>query len=379
MKIRLFTPGPVEIPARVLRALAQVPPHHRTDVFRETFKRVTRELQWLHGTHGEMFVFGASGTGAMEAAVVNLVAPGDKALVPTAGKFGDRWADILKAYGASHQVLAFEWGAAIDPAAVEQALEKDPAIATVFVTHSETSTGTVHDLESIARITRSRGKRLVVDGVTSVGVHVLPQDEWRVDCVVCGSQKGMMVPPGIGTVSLAPWAASSIEGVKLPRFYWDMIRMRKSAPQGETSFTPPVSLILALDEALAMMREEGLEGVQARHRRVALALQAGAKTLGFRLFSRSPAHSVTALLPPEGVDAASLVKRLREAHGMIVAGGQDRLKGKIIRIGHMGAYDLADIHAVLGALEECVVALGKPATAGVGDAGAAASAAWQTA
>jgi aspartate aminotransferase-like enzyme len=379
MKTRLYTPGPVEIPARILRALSEVPPHHRTDVFRETFKRIARDLQWLHGTGGEMFIFAASGTGAMEAAVVNLLAPGDKALVATAGKFGDRWADILKAYGVAHEVLAFEWGLAIDPVAVERALERDPAITTVFVTHSETSTGTVHDLESIARITRSRGRRLVADGVTSVGVHPMPQDAWRVDCVVCGSQKGMMVPPGIGTVSLAPWAAAAIEGPKLPRFYWDMLKMRKSAPLGETSFTPPVSLLLALEESLRMMREEGLEEVQARHRRLAHAMQAGAGALGFRLFSKSPAHSVTALLPPDGIEAAAVVKRLREVHGMIVAGGQDRLKGKILRIGHMGAYDLADIHAILGALEECVGALGKTARAEAGDAGAAASAAWQTA
>jgi aspartate aminotransferase-like enzyme len=377
MKIRLFTPGPVEIPARILRALSAVPPHHRTDVFRDTLRRVTRELQWLHGTEGEVFLLAASGTGGMEAAVVNLLGPGDRALVPSAGKFGDRWANLLKAFGVPHEVIAFEWGTAIDPAAVARALENDPSIKAVFITHSETSTGTVHDLEAIAKLTRPRGVMLVVDAITSVGVHPLPQDAWGVDVVVCGSQKGMMIPPGIATISLAPWRAAAIEGQKLPRFYWDLVRARKSMPQGETPFTPPVSLVLALEESLAMMREEGLDAVHARHRRIALAVQAGAKALGFRLFSKRPAHSLTSLTAPDGMDAAGVVKRLRETHGIYVAGGQDHLKGKILRVGHMGAYDLGDVHVIIGALEECVASLGKPA--GSGAAAAAAREAWQTA
>jgi aspartate aminotransferase-like enzyme len=381
MKIRLFTPGPVEIPPRILRALSQVPPHHRTDVFRDTLRRVLVELQWLHGTEGEIFLFAASGTGAMEAAVVNLMGPEDRALVPSAGKFGDRWASILKAYGVAHEVIPFEWGTAIDPAAIEKALDRDPGIHAVFTTHSETSTGAIHDLETIAKITRAKNVLLVVDGITSVGVHPLPQDRWGVDVVVCGSQKGMMIPPGIATVSLAPWAAGRIEGKKLPRFYWDLLRARKSAPQGETAFTPPVSLVLALEESLKMMREEGLDQVHARHRRLAHATQAGAKALGFKLFSSSPAHSVTSLMAPGGADASPYVKRLRDTHGMYVAGGQDHLKGKIFRVGHMGAYDLADIHALIGALDECVNALGSRdgASGNAVRAMSVATAAWQEA
>ena len=379
MKIRLFTPGPVEIPPRILRALSAVPPHHRTEVFRDTLRRVLAELRWVHGTEGEMFLLSSSGTGAMEAAVVNLLAPTDKALVATAGKFGDRWASILKAYGVAHEVLAFDWGTATDPAAIERALAKDPSIRAVFATHSETSTGTVHDLEAIAKITRPRDTMLIVDAITSVGVHPLPQDAWGVDVVVCGSQKGLMIPPGIGTVSLAPWRANAIEGTKLPRFYWDLNRARKSAPIGETPFTTPVSLVLALEEALTMIREEGLQEVHARHRRLAHAMWAGSKALGFSLFSKSPAHSVTSLMPPEGVDASAVVKRLRDTHGIYVAGGQDHLKGKIFRVGHMGAYDLADIHVILGALEECVATLGRPAAVGAGAVAAAARAAWQAA
>jgi aspartate aminotransferase-like enzyme len=361
VKTRVFTPGPVEIPTRVLRALSQVPPHHRTEVFRDALKRLTADLRWLHGTEGELFLLSASGTGAMEAAVVNLMAPGERALVPSAGKFGDRWANILEAYGVPHEKIAFEWGTAIDPGTVADALEKDPSIRAVFTTHSETSTGTVHDLEAIAKITRARGTLLVVDGITSVGVHPLPQDAWGVDVVVCGSQKGMMVPPGIGTVSLAPWASGAIEGKRQPRFYWDLVKARKGLATGETPFTPPVSLALALQEAVDMIREEGLDEVHTRHRQLAHAMQAGAKALGLRLFSSRPAHSVTSLLPPEGMDAGAIVKRLREVHGIYVAGGQDHLKGRIFRVGHMGQYDLPDIHLVLGALEECLIALGAPA------------------
>jgi aspartate aminotransferase-like enzyme len=246
---------------------------------------------------------------------------------------------------------------------------------TVFATQSETSTGALHDVEALARITRERGRRLVVDAITGIGVHALPQDRWGVDVVVCGSQKGLMIPPGIATVSLAPWAKDLIEGPGLPRFYFDLRKYRKSAPLGETPFTPPVSLVLALEESLAMIAEEGLERVHERHRRVALSTRAGAAALGFKLFPSSPSHAVTALVPPEGIETSAIVKRLRETHGMVIAGGQDRLKGKIVRVGHMGAYDLGDIDALLVALEECVAALGRPATG----ATHAARAAWDRA
>jgi serine---pyruvate transaminase len=371
---RLFTPGPVEIPNRVLRALSQVPPHHRTEVFRETFKRLTNALRELHRTEGEVFILAASGTGAMEAAVVNLLAPGEKALAVIGGKFGERWESILKAYGVAYDTVDAEWGSAVDPGLIERALDRDPSIAAVFATHSETSTGAIHDVQAFARITKARGKRLVIDAITSLGVHPLPQDEWGIDAIVCGSQKGLMAPPGVATLSLAPWAANLIEG-GLPRFYFDLRRARKSAPMGESPFTPAVSLMLALEEALAMIREEGLENVHRRHRRLALATRAGATAVGYKLFASSPSHAVTALIPPAGIDGSAIVKRLREVHGMVVAGGQDHLKGKIFRIGHMGAYDLSDIFAILSALEECVVAHGVSAAGAI----EAARAAWDAA
>ncbi len=359
---RLFTPGPVEIPVRILRAMSQVPPHHRTDVFRATYAKVTKDLQWLHQTEGEVLMLAASGTGAMEACVVNLMGPGDRALAVVGGKFGERWANICKAYGVPCEAVTVEWGRAVDPAEVDRRLAADPAITTVYATQSETSTATLHDVEALAKVTKARGRRLVVDAITGVGVHPLPQDAWHVDVIVTGSQKGLMSPPGIATVSLAPWALEAIEGQKLPRFYFDLRKARKSLPTGESAFTPPVSLVFAIEEAIAMMKEEGLENVHRRHARLGAAVRAGAQAIGFTLFSKSPANSVTALEPPAGVDASAVIKRLRETHGITVAGGQDHTKGRMLRVGHMGAYDLSDVYVVLGALEECVNALGRPAT-----------------
>ncbi|MBI1798728.1 MAG: alanine--glyoxylate aminotransferase family protein [Candidatus Eisenbacteria bacterium] len=382
---RLFTPGPVEIPARVLRALSRPPPHHRTEEFRATLLRVTEAMRELHATRGEVFLLPASGTGAMEAAVANLMSPARSALAIAGGKFGDRWAALLEAWGVPHRTLEVEWGRSVDPAAVERALE-GAAIDTVFATHSETSTGALHDIESIARLTRSRGVRLVVDAITSLGVHPLAQDDWGVDVVVCGSQKGLMIPPGLASVSLAPWAASEIDETGLPRFYFDLRKARRSLPSGETAFTPPVSLVLALEESLAMIREEGLSNVHHRHARLSAALQAAAATLGFETFAAHPSHAVTALTPPPGIEAGAVVKRLRVSHGIVIAGGQDRLKGVILRAGHMGAYDLADIELLAGALEECVHALtagaapaGSDAAPASGGAARAARSAWEAA
>ncbi len=375
---RLFTPGPVEIPARILRALSQVQPHHRTDGFRATYLRTTEALRALHGTAGEVFMLAASGTGAMEAAVVNLLAPGERALAVVGGKFGERWAELLKAYGVPHTLLAAPWGDALAPESLARALAAEPGITTVFATHSETSTGALFDIAGFAQITRPRGTRLVVDAITSVGVHPLPQDAWGVDVVVCGSQKGLMLPPGLATLSLAPWAHDAIDGARLPRFYFDLRKARQALATGESPFTPAINLVLALEEALAMVAEEGLDAVHARHRRLAHAVRAGARAAGYALFSSAPSHAVTALTPPAGVDATAVVKRLRETHGMVVAGGQDQLKGRIVRVGHMGAYTLDDMTDVAEALAESCGALGGAPIA-AGTAASAARTAWDQA
>ncbi|MEY4374035.1 MAG: hypothetical protein RL760_201 [Candidatus Eisenbacteria bacterium] len=372
---RLFTPGPVEIPARILNALAQIPPHHRTDVFRAVYKRVSEDLRWVHQTEGEVLMLAASGSGAMESCVVNLMAPGQKALCIVGGKFGERWASICKAYGVPYESIDVAWGEAVSVDEVAKRLDADPSIRAVFGTHSETSTATLHDAKGLAQVTRARKRLLVLDAITSLGVHPLPQDEWGVDVVVTGSQKGLMSPPGLATVSLAPWALAEIEGERLPRFYWDLRKARKNLPAGESAYTPAVSLIYAVGEALSMMKEEGLAEVHARHRRLGAAVRAGGQAIGWTVFSKSPADSVTALEPPAGVDASATIKRLREIHGITVAGGQDHTKGKMLRIGHMGAYDLSDVYVVLAALEECTQAQGRPASGAV----EAARRAWEAA
>ena len=372
---RLFTPGPVEIPVRILRALSQVPPHHRTEVFRETYKRVSDDLRWVHQTQGEVLMLAASGTGAMEAAVVNLMEPGKKALCLIGGKFGERWANICKAYGVPYEVIETPWGHAVPVSDVERRLDDDPKISTVFGTHSETSTATLHDAHALAKATRARSRRIVLDAITSLGVHPLPQDEWGVDVVVTGSQKGLMSPPGIATVSLAPWALDAIEGERQPRFYWDLRKARKSLPSGESAFTPAVSLIFAVGEALAMMKEEGLANVHARHARLERRDRVRGALGEQRPADRLRARAHRGAEPPAGVDASAVIKRLRDTHGITVAGGQDHTKGKMLRIGHMGAYDLSDVYVILGALEECTVALGRKASGAV----EAARRAWESA
>ena len=335
---RLFTPGPVEIPVRILRALSQVPPHHRTEVFRETYKRVSDDLRWVHQTQGEVLMLAASGTGAMEAAVVNLMEPGKKALCLIGGKFGERWANICKAYGVPYEVIETPWGHAVPVSDVERRLDDDPKISTVFGTHSETSTATLHDAHALAKATRARSRRIVLDAITSLGVHPLPQDEWGVDVVVTGSQKGLMSPPGSATVSLAPWALDAIEGERQPRFYWDLRKARKNLPSGESAFTPAVSLVFAVGEALTMMKEEGLANVHARHARLERGDQAA---------PRHPRHHRRGRTGPyEGQDAPHRphgrlrpLRRLRDprrARGMHGGAGAEGLgcgRGGAARVG----------------------------------------------
>ena len=369
MKTRLFTPGPVEIPERILAALGRPAPHHRTEAFRAILTGVTRELGTLFGTEGTVVTLAASGSGALEAAVVNLVEPGTRALVVEGGKFGERWAKILKAYGQEPDVLSFEWGQAVDPSKVAARLRERPA-KVVFFTHSETSTGVLNDAEAIARVAREHGALAVADCVTSIGVHDVRMDAMGLDVCVAGSQKGFMLPPGLAFVALGPKALAALEGPRLPRFYFDLRKAAPSAVQGETPFTPAISLVIALAESLAMMREEGREALVARHARNAEATRRAVVAMGLRLFAESPSNAVTAVHAPEGVDAGKIVKGLRERHGIVIANGQDKLKGVSFRIGHMGGYDAADILTVVGALEDVLASLGLPVAPGAGLAAA---------
>jgi aspartate aminotransferase-like enzyme len=370
LKTRLFTPGPVEIPARLLAALARPAIHHRTEGFRAILAEATKGLVELFGTEGTVVTLGASGSGGMEAAVVNLVEPGSRPLVVEAGKFGERWAKILKAYGCEPEVLSYEWGKVADVQQVDAALTARPA-KVVFFTHSETSTGALHDAKALAQVAKKHGALAVADVVTSLGVHDVRMDAMGLDVAVSGSQKGMMLPPGLAFVALGPKGLAALDaGPRLPRFYLDLRKAAASAAEGETPFTPPTALIVGLNEALAMMKEEGRENVIARHAANAAATRAAAQALGLTLFAQVPSNAVTAITAPAGVDAGKIVKAMRERHGMVIANGQDRLKGMSFRIGHMGAYDAADILAVTGALEDALAQVGVDVAPGTGVAAA---------
>jgi aspartate aminotransferase-like enzyme len=369
LKIRLFTPGPVEIPPRLLAALARPALHHRTEGFRQILSAATQGLVELFGTEGTVVTLGASGSGGMEAAAVNLVEPGTRPLVVEAGKFGERWGKILKAYGVEPEILSYDWGKVADPADVDRALTKNPA-KVVFFTHSETSTGALHDAQAIAQVAKKHGALAVADVVTSLGVHDVQIDRMGIDVAVSGSQKGMMLPPGLAFVALGPAGLAALEGPRLPRFYMDLRKAAASAKDGETPFTPPTALIVGLLEALAMMKEEGRLELVARHEANANATRAAAQALGLTLFAQVPSNAVTAITSPSGIDAGKIVKAMRERHGMVIANGQDRLKGVSFRIGHMGAYDEADILAVVGALEDALAVSGCEVNEGAGVAAA---------
>ena len=374
MKTRLYTPGPVEVPARIRAALARPALHHRTAGFRAVLAEATRGMAELCGTEGTVVTLAASGSGALEAAVVNLVAPGTRPLVVEAGKFGERWAKILKAYGVDAEVLSFDWGRAADPALVAQRLAARAAgdrAPVVFFTHSETSTGVLHDAEAIARVAREAGALAVADAVTSVGVHDVRMDAMGIDALVTGSQKGLMLPPGLGFVALGPRALEALDaGPRLPRFYLDLRKAAQTANDGDTPFTPATALIVGLVETLAMIREEGRAQVVARHAANAGATRAAAGAMGLALFAERPSNAVTAIGAPAGLSAGTIVKAMRERHGMVIANGQDRLKDVSFRIGHMGAYDMGDILAVVGALEDALAFAGHPVEPGAGVAAA---------
>lgn len=375
MDERLFTPGPVEIPTRILQALARRPTHHRREAFRTLFADVTERLGALFGTSGRVVVLAASGTGGMEAVVASLVRRGEPTVVASAGKFGDRWVKILEAYGHAPEVVRAEWGLPVEPDALASAIDRAGA-GVVFLVHSETSTATLHDLRAQAAEARLRGALVVSDVVTSLGVHRFRQDEDGVDVAVAGSQKGLMLPPGLALVGLGPRALERLAQADStgPAFYLDLRRAAKAAADAETPFTPSVSLVHALHEALLWLEEVGLEEVWRRHAALASAIREGGRAAGYALFSKKPADSVTALLPPPGVEAGAVVKQVLARRGFVLAGGQDHLKGKIVRVGHMGlAYGPEDAVAVSEALEEAASALGSPRESGLAAAAARAS------
>jgi len=361
----LLTPGPTPVPPEVLAELAKPVIHHRERDFREIYERCLARLQDVYRTKNDVLMFTTSGTGAFESAVANLTSAGDRQLVLSAGNFGERWAGMVRAFGADLVHARLEWGETPEPEDLRSALADAGDVKVVYLTHSETSTGVVCDVQALAAVAKEAGALVVVDAVSSLGAVPLESDLWDIDVVVSGSQKALMCPPGLAMTAVSD-AAYAAQGTGA-RFYFDWNRTRKAQEVFDASFTPAVSLVRALDVALGLLLDEGLEAVFDRHVRLGRACREGAKAMGLELSSPDDDSSavVTAAHTPEGIDSDELVLLLRDRHGVTLAPGQGELKGKIFRIGHIGYYDVFDITTALAAVELALVELGAEIERGV--------------
>jgi aspartate aminotransferase-like enzyme len=353
----LFTPGPTPVPPEVLEVLARPAIHHRGPDFLKAYRSVLERLKFVFRTEHDVLLFTSSGTGAFESAVANLTEPGERALVVTHGNFGERWVAMAKRYGADVDHLEYAWGDSPDPAEVG---ERAAGAAAVYVVHSETSTGVVSDLQAIAAAVKDQGALLVVDAISSLGAVPCETDAWGLDVVVAGSQKALMTPPGLAAVSVSPAALDKSRATTTPRFYFDWERTRKAQETLDAPFTPAVPLVLALDVALGLILDEGLDAAFERHVRLGRATRAGVTAMGLELASPDDdrAAVVTTVRAPEELDVAAFLLDLRDRLGVQLIGGQGQWKGKVFRIGHIGYFDLFDITTALAAVEDGLAAAG---------------------
>jgi len=367
MKRYLMTPGPTPVAPETQLAMAQPILHHRSPQFMEILGKVREDLRYLFQTEQEVLMFAATGTGAMEGAVVNTLCAGDTALVVDGGKFGERWTELCQVYGVKVDRIAVEWGRAVNPAEVAARLKANPAIKAVFVQANETSTGVQHPVRELAQITKSLpGAILVVDAISALGGYELPMDAWGLDIVVAGSQKAMMLPPGLAFAALSPKAWEFVKTSTLPKYYFDFAKQLKSQQKNQTAYTSAVTLTMGLMEVCARIRAEGLEKIFARNRRLSLATKEAVRAMGLELYAKDyPSDVLTAVLAPAGVDGQKVVANLRRK-GIWIAGGQAQAKGKIFRIAHMGFIDETDLLGTIGGLEVVLNELGYKVDLGVG-------------
>jgi aspartate aminotransferase-like enzyme len=372
IKQYLLTPGPTPVPERVMLAMARPMVHHRMPAFGALFAEAAEGLKWIFQTRQPVLMLSGSGTFAMEAAVVNTMKRGDKALVVVGGKFGERWRSICKAYGIEVVSLEVPWGQAVAPSAVEEALDRDDKISAVFSQANESSTGVRHPVEAIAAITARRERVInVVDAVSALGAFALPMDEAGFDVLLTGSQKALMLPPGQAYIALSDKGWARTESADLPRFYADLKREKKAQANGETAWTPAISLTVGLVEALRMIKEEGLDACFARHAQLAEATRRACVALGCALFApAAPSPTVTSVVGPGGLDTDKLVKQLRDGYGVSITGGQDAVKGKIFRVAHLGWFSPFDIITSVAAIEMALGDLGVSIVRGAGVAAA---------
>jgi aspartate aminotransferase-like enzyme len=356
----LRIPGPTPCAQEALAAMSRQMINHRGPEFADIMARVTSRVKDVFETKNDVFILTTSGTGSMEAAVVNFLSLGDEVLCVSIGAFGDRFNQIATTYGAKVTVLSFDWGKAADPDEVDKALAANPKYKALLVTHNETSTGVTNPLEALARVARKRGVLTIVDAVSSLSAVPCPVDKWDLDVVVTGSQKGWMVPPSLAMISISERAWKANSEAKMPRYYFDVGKAQKYLETGQTPWTPAISVFFALDVALDMMLKEGLEGIFARHARIGAFTRQQAKALGLELFAdeRFASNTVTAVKVPEGVDGKALNKMMREDYDTVLAGGQAALTGKIFRIGHLGLVSEADIQSCMDALRQALPRVG---------------------
>jgi aspartate aminotransferase-like enzyme len=362
-KNRLFTPGPTPLLPAAARAMAGADIHHRTADFRALYQRVLADLKIFVGTQNDVLLLASSGTGAMEASVSNLTSPGDRVMVITAGKFGERWRDLAKAFGCHVDIVDAPYGQTVTTQAVREKLTPDTRV--VYMQGTESSTGARHDVKAIAKIVQGSGALLVVDAITGLGTTQFDVDDWGVDVIIGGSQKALMIPPGLAYMSVSDRAWQRMESAKHPRYYFDLRKERKSAAKGESSFTPATSLIVAMSAAFDYIRESGKGDLAAGrdllidNAEIAAAMtRAAAEALKLKLFAPSaPAAALTAIVPPNGLDSSEIVKRFRDQFGAVVANGQGDMKGQLFRIAHIGYYDYLDTMGVIAALEQIIAEL----------------------
>lgn len=366
-KQRLLTPGPTPLYPPALHAMMASDIHHRTEDFRKVYRSALADLKEVMGTSHDVLMFAASGTGAMDATVSNLFSRGEKVIVCVAGKFGERWAEIAKAYGLDATVLTAPYGDVVTPERVEEALAAEPATRGVFVQASETSTGAAHDIRAMGKAVAKTGAILVVDAITGLGTMPLDIDGWGLDVVIGGSQKAFMIPPGLAFLSVSPKAWKFTETASLPHYYFNLKKEKKSGDAGESSWTPSTALILALAEALKYVKQTGMAHLIENAQLLARATRAAVAALGLELFSpQSPGSSVTAVKAPRGMDSSVIVKEFRNRFGAVIANGQGSMKGQIFRIAHLGYFDFADLFAVVAELEIILHANGYPVKFGTG-------------
>jgi aspartate aminotransferase-like enzyme len=369
-KTYLVTPGPSPVPQEVRLALAEEIIHHRTKQFQSYIKQATEDLRKIFKTQNDLFILASSGTGAMEASVANVIGPGDKAITIEGGKFGERWTEIVRAYGGTPIVMKVEWGYGPKPEEVAKLLAANPDAKAVYATLCETSTATVQDIAGLGKAVAPTKALFVVDGISGIGALDCQTDEWGVDMLVVGSQKALMMPPGLAFITVSKKAWDVIAKAKRTVYYFDLVKAKKAAEDSDTPYTSAVSMIVALCRATKMILADGMDAVVARHSLLAKATRAGVEAMGLKLLSKAPADAVTAIVLPDGMDGKALVKVLSSKYGITVAGGQGGLTGKIIRVAHMGFMDKFDIITVLAALEMALADMGHKVTLGAGVAAA---------